>query len=97
MSTITFDTLEIKRRLRDAGFDEIQIERILDELIVQIDIYPNEFTDHSIDNTLATHADIDRIERKLLEHDGGLRLTRWMLGIIVGGVIMITLKLYFPM
>lgn len=29
MSTVTFDTLEITRRLRDAGFDEKQAESVV--------------------------------------------------------------------
>lgn len=88
MGTITFDTYKFIKELESAGVPHAQAEAMLK---VQ-----QEVLEHSIDNKLATHGDIERIERKLLEHDGEFRLLRWMLGILIGGVIMVALKLYFP-
>lgn len=39
--------------------------------------------------------DLERIERKLIEHDGEFRLIKWMLGILVGGVIALLMKSFF--
>ncbi len=40
-------------------------------------------------------AEIERVDRKLIEHDGDFKVVKWMLGIIVGGVIMLVLKAFF--
>ena len=45
---------------------------------------------------LATKEDANRIERKLIEHDGELKTIKWMLGVIVGGVMLLVLKAFFP-
>jgi hypothetical protein len=36
-----------------------------------------------------------RIERKLIEHGGEFKLIKWMLGILVGGVIALLMKAFF--
>ena len=38
--------------------------------------------------TLVTKPDIDRLERKLLEHDGEFKLLKWMLGLILAAEVM---------
>jgi len=99
MNTITFDTYKFIKELEAAGVPHAQAEAMLK---VQ-----QEIIEHSIDNTLATkidlekmrqstHEDIERLERRLIEHDGEFNLIRWMLGFILGGIIMVALKLYFP-
>lgn len=60
-----------------------------------------------LDSTLATRTDLDIVERGLhsdlekiridiAELKGEFKLVKWMLGIVVGGIIMIALKIYFP-
>ena len=44
---------------------------------------------------VATKADLMKLELKLIEHDGEFKLMKWMLGIILGGVIVST-KGIFP-
>jgi hypothetical protein len=39
---------------------------------------------------------IERVERKLIEFDGEFKAIKWMLGIIVGGVVMLVLRAFFP-
>jgi hypothetical protein len=92
MSTITFDTYKFIKELETAGMPTVQAEALLK---VQ-----QEILDHSIDNTLATKADLDKVERQLSDEikdvKADIRLITWMLGIVVGGVLMVALKLYFP-
>lgn len=39
--------------------------------------------------------DLERIERKRIEHDGGFKLIKWVLGILLGGVIALIMKSFF--
>ena len=95
MASITFDTLKFVRKLREAGFEERQAEGITDA-----------FKEASGEAELATKRDLEllkqdlrvdweRVEHKLVEHDGAFRLIKWMLGILVGGVIALLLKSFF--
>ena len=53
----------------------------------------------SLDTPLATQADVLRLEAKMDARferiDGELKLNRWMLGILLGGVITLILKSFF--
>lgn len=95
MATISFDTLKFVRKLRAAGFAEQQAEGIADA-----------FKEASGEAELATKRDVDflkqdlrvdieRIERKQIEHDGEFKLIKWMLGILLGGVIALIMKSFF--
>ena len=55
-----------------------------------------EILSQALDSTLATRSDIERIERKLIEFEGEFKAMKWMLGIIVGGVVMLVLRAFFP-
>lgn len=92
MASITFDTLKFVRKLRDAGFEEKQAESLAEA-----------FKDASGEAELASRrdlellrsdlrVDLDRIERKLIEHDGEFKLVKWMLGVVVGGIAALLLK-----
>ena len=100
MATITFDTHKFIRRLKDAGFQEAQAE-VLSEA----------FKDASSEAELATKRDIERLEAKLERLDtklsgemdkrfervaGELTLMKWMLGLLLGGVIALIMKAFFP-
>lgn len=95
MATTTFDTLKFVRKLREAGFEEKQAEGIAEA-----------FKDASGEAELATkrnldllkqdlRVDMERIERKQIEHDGEFKLIKWMLGILLGGVIALVMKNFF--
>ena len=92
MSTITFDTLKFIRKLESAGFETRQAEAVADA-----------FKEASGEAELATkrdlemlkmdlRVDMDRIERKLIEHDGEFKLIKWMMGMILGGIIALIMK-----
>ena len=99
MSAITFDTLKYVERLKAAGVPEPQAKAEAEAL--------RDVLSESLDTTLATrgdfaaleksvHSDIERIDRKLIEFEGEFKTIKWMLGIIVGGVVMLVLKAFFP-
>lgn len=83
MSTITFDTHKFVKELTASGVPDAQAEAFVQaqqEILSQV-----------LDTTIATKADVltleksmrfdlERIERKLIEHDGKLTLLQWMIG-----------------
>lgn len=79
MSTITFNTLDATRRLRDAGFDEKQAEMVVRVLA---DAQENLVTREHFDS---------RIE--LLRTENGH--TRWMLGAVLALAIANFAKQFF--
>ncbi len=89
MATITFDTHKFIRRLKDAGFQEDQAEAISEA-----------FKEASGEAELATRRDIERLEAKLDKLEtklaGEMTLIKWMLGILLGGVIALIMKAFVP-
>jgi len=88
MTTITFDTHKFVKDLESAGVPPLQAEAFVRA--------QQEILSQALDSTLATHSDIERVERKLIEFDGGFKAIKWMLGIIAGGVVMLVLRAFFP-
>ncbi len=88
MAAITFDTHEFVKKLKAAGFSESQAEAVAEA--------QRDSLAQALDSQLATKTDISRLELKLIEHEGEFKLIKWMLGIILGGVIALVLKAFFP-
>ena len=80
MPTITFDTLKFARRLREGGVPEKQAE-------AEAEALPAVFAE-ALENQLATKADVVRVE-------GELKLIKWMVGLVIGGVLALILKAFF--
>jgi len=89
MATITFDTHKFVRRLQEAGFEEKQAEAISEA-----------FKEASGEAELATKRDIERLEARFEKLEtklsGEMTLLKWMLGILLGGVIALVMKAFFP-
>ena len=94
MTAITFDTLKFANKLKLAGVPDKQAEAEAEALSEVLEINLKE---------LATKQDI-RLEVRDLEHrldarferiDGELKLTRWMLGLMLAGVMSLVLKAFF--
>ena len=93
MATITFDTHKFIRRLKESGFTEEQAEGVADA-----------FKDAQGEADLATKRDLKELELRLEARidkldarvAGELTLIKWMLGILLGGVIALILKSFFP-
>jgi hypothetical protein len=88
MAAVTFDTHEFVKKLKNAGFSESQAEAVAEA--------QRDSLAQALDSQLATKADVSRLELKLTEHEGEFKLIKWMLGIILGGVIALVLKAFFP-
>ncbi len=82
MTTITFDTLELVDKLKTAGISQEQAEA-QNGLVTKHDL---------IETKNEIKADMNvRFERI----DGELKLNRWMLGVLLAGVISLVLKAFF--
>jgi protein-L-isoaspartate O-methyltransferase len=77
MSTITFDTLKVSKRLREAGYTEQQAD-------VFAEVQKETFAE-AMETTLATKDDIRRLEMELV-------VMKWMLGVIMGGIVALLIK-----
>ncbi|MEO5375625.1 MAG: CCDC90 family protein [Alphaproteobacteria bacterium] len=89
MAAITFDTLKFVHRLREAGIAEPQAEAIAEA-----------FKDASGEAEIATKRDIERLETAVNSRfdrmDGEMKLNRWMMGIVLAGILSLVLKAFFP-
>lgn len=90
MTTITFDTLELVDRLKTAGIPQAQAEAVVrviaeaqEALVVKHDLIEAK-------NEIKAEMTV-RFERI----DGELKLNRWMLGVLLAGVISLVLKTFF--
>ena len=79
MPTVTFDTLKFSRKLRDAGFSEQQAEAMSEA--------QKEVLAESLDSSLASKADILRIEAEV-------KLIKWMLGATFAAVMTVLIRLF---
>ena len=88
MAAITFDTHKFVRKLRTAGFEEAQAEAVADA-----------FSEALGESDLVTKRDISELRRdidvRFERLDGELKLNRWMLGILISGVMSLVLNSFF--
>lgn len=105
MATITFDTLAFVKRLKNAGFDEIQAEALSDaqkESLTEIieDRLSTKKDLKELESTLKN--DISRVEKDLTEVkseqiklSGEIKLIKWMMGFVLAGIAALILKSFF--
>jgi hypothetical protein len=85
MSSVTFDTHEFVKRLRDAGLPEAQAEAVIRAVAdAQGDIVTRQYLDSRLDKDLAP-----------IRTD--LAVLKWMVGIMLAGVASLVLKAYFSL
>lgn len=82
MPAITFDTLKFTKKLKEAGFPEAQAEAVVDA-----------FLGATGEAKLATKKD-PQIELAPIKAD--ISLIKWMLGLLLGGVLALILRAFFP-
>jgi hypothetical protein len=89
MATITFDTLKFVEKLRAAGVPEAQAKAEAEALAEALGVAE-----------VATIRDIERLESQMREMRadilGKITLVQWMLGLLLGGVMMLLLRAFFP-
>lgn len=79
MTTITFDTLELVDKLKSAGIPQEQAEAVV-RVIAEAQ------------NRLVTK---DDLEMALVPLKTDMAVTKWMLGILLAGVMSLVLKAFF--
>jgi hypothetical protein len=88
MSTVAFDTLEFVETLKQAGIPENQAKAQSEALTTEI------ATKHGIaEMGLKIENDLQKILEPIKAE---LIVVKWMGGIIVGGIILLILKSFFP-
>ncbi|MGZ5055432.1 MAG: DUF1640 domain-containing protein [Methylobacter sp.] len=87
MTTITFDTLKFTQRLEQAGIPH-------DQAVAMVEAQKESLSE-IMEAHLATKLDVQDVKIKQVEHDGQFALIKWMLGILVAGVLSIVIKTFF--
>jgi len=98
VATITFDTLKFVEKLKAAGIPEAQAKAESEALQVVLA--------EALDSQLATKNDLIKLDRRLDGLDakidrmdtrisGELTLLKWMMGILIAGVMSIVIKTFF--
>jgi hypothetical protein len=87
MTTITFDTLKFAQRLEQAGVPR-------DQAVAMAEVQRESLAE-IMDDQLASKSDIQDVRLKLIEHDGQFSLLKWMLGVLLAGVLSLVLKAFF--
>jgi hypothetical protein len=81
VATIKFDTLKFVEKLRAGGVPEKQAKAEVEALVTAFS--------EAMDSQLATKTDINRLERELI-------VIKWMVGLVLGGILTLILKAFFP-
>jgi hypothetical protein len=90
MNTLSLDTYAVVKRLTAAGLDEKQAEVIVNTIhdVREADV-----------KSLASKADMRELELKIDTRfeklSGEMTLLKWMLGLVIAGIIALILKSYF--
>jgi len=90
MASVTFDTLKFSKRLEQAGVPTAQAESQAQALAEVLDTNLTELvTKKDLQIALAPiHNDITQLH-------GELMLVKWMLGILIAGVLSLVIKAFF--
>jgi len=90
MNALTFDTYEAVRELTASGLDEKQAEAVTAVVRRAQDAHLEQLATKG--DIAGVKADIERLETKA---DGELKLVKWMLALIIGGVAALVLRTFF--
>ena len=90
MTTITFDMLELVDKLKIAGFDQKQSETVIRVIAEAQDGLVTKHDLTEAKNEIKSDMNV-RFERI----DGELKLNRWMLGVLLAGVLSIVIRSFF--
>ena len=82
MATVTFDTLKFVERLKGAGIPEEQAKALAEA-----------FKEAQGEAELVTKKDL---QIELAPRKADLTLVKWMLGLVLGGVLALILRVFFP-
>jgi hypothetical protein len=92
MTTITFDTLKFTQRLEQAGISH-------DHAVAMAEAQKESLAETIAIRELATKSDLEGLKSEMHVRferiDGELKLNRWMLGVLLAGVVSLVLKAFF--
>jgi hypothetical protein len=94
MAAITFDTLKFANTLKDAGVPPAQAEAEARALSEVLEVNLKELATKE-DLRLSLKETELRMDARFEHIDGELKLNRWMLGVLLAGVISLVLKAFF--
>jgi hypothetical protein len=87
---VTFDTYAFVKQLKESGFSEAQAEALSEAL--------KKAQEASLEN-LATKSDISEVKHDIKELElrinAQLLLLKWMVGVMLAGVVSLVLKAFF--
>jgi hypothetical protein len=87
MATVTFDTMELVGKRKSAGFPPDQAEAVVRVIAeAQQDLVTREYFDHVLARDFAKELGPIRTE---------LAVLKWMMGVLIGGVIALVVKAFF--
>ncbi|MBI3599879.1 MAG: DUF1640 domain-containing protein [Nitrospinae bacterium] len=90
MTVATFDTLRFVKKLKEAGVSEKQAEAEAEAISEVFEVTLSD---------IATKGDIKELKRDIkeleLRLDGEIKLLKWMMGVILAGVVSLVLKAFF--
>jgi len=82
MATVTFDTLELVTKLKNAGFADEQAESVVRVIAdAQQDLVSRDYLDNAL-------------QRELAPVRTELAVLKWMTGIVIGGVVALIIKTF---
>jgi len=81
MATITFDTLKFVEKLKSAGVPDEQAKAEVEALVVAFS--------EVMGSQLAKKSDINHLESEVL-------VIKWMVGLVLGGILTLIIKAFFP-
>ncbi len=87
MATLIFDTLKFTQRLEQVGISH-------DQAVAMVEAQKESLSE-IMESHLATKNNVQDVKIKQVEHDGQFTLIKWMLGILIGGVMSIVVKTFF--
>lgn len=90
MAVLAFDTHALIKQLKEAGFPELQAEALSEALKKVQEAYLGELvTKHDLRELEL------KIDNKLESMAGELKLIKWMMGVMLAGVVSLVLKAFF--
>lgn len=85
MSTVTFDTLKFVETLKKSGFDDEKAKGIA-----------TAYQDAAADQELLTKTDLELVlQKELTPMKMELQVHKYMLGMVLGGIIALIMKAFF--
>lgn len=94
MTAITFDTLKYANKLKAAGVPDKQAEAEAEALSDALEINLKELATKDYLKTKLRDLE-HRLDARFERINGELKLSRWMLGVMLAGVLSLVLKAFF--